>query len=70
MNISNSLYPSGAAFDLSNGYVYVTNLNNVSVINGVTDKVISTIDVGSEPIEAAFDSSNGHSYSVRKKRTA
>ena len=64
VNTGNGLYPSGAAFDSSNGYIYITNLysNNVSVINGATNTVVSTIAVGSYPYGAAFDSSNGYIY--------
>ena len=63
VNTHNGLFPSGAAFDSANGYVYVTDFlsNNVSVINGSTNNVISTIDVGS-PDAATFDSSNGYVY--------
>jgi YVTN family beta-propeller protein len=44
--------------------VYVTNSgsNSVSVINGATNSVIATIDVGSYPYGAVFDSSNGYVY--------
>ena len=61
---ANGLSPYQAAFDSSNGYVYVTNSgsNNVSVINGATNTVIDTISVGSFPWKAAFDSSNGYVY--------
>ena len=52
------------AFDPTNGYIYVTNYesDNVSVINGSTNNVISTVDVGSYPQRAAFDSANGYVY--------
>ena len=62
INVSKS--PKGAAFDSSNGYVYVTNCcsDNVSVINGSTNKVIQSINVGKSPEGAAFDSSNGYVY--------
>ena len=52
------------AFDPSNSYIYVTNegSHNVSVINGETNKVITTIDVGSQPYGATFDSANGYIY--------
>ena len=63
VNTHNGLFPSGAAFDSSNGYVYVTDFlsNSVSVINGSSNRVISTIDVGS-PDAATYDSSNGYVY--------
>ncbi|MGC8689816.1 MAG: hypothetical protein ACP5UG_07235, partial [Thermoplasmata archaeon] len=59
VNTLQGFYPDGAAFDSSNGYVYVTNCgsNSVSVINGATNKVIANIPVGSGPYGAAFDSS-------------
>ncbi|MGC9167228.1 MAG: hypothetical protein ACP5GR_06280, partial [Thermoplasmata archaeon] len=45
VNTSQGLYPFAAAFDSSNGYVYVTNRgsDSVSVINGATNKVIANI---------------------------
>ncbi|MFG1556163.1 MAG: YncE family protein [Thermoplasmataceae archaeon] len=56
--------PNQAAFDSSNGYVYVTNFNtnSVSVINGATNTVIANISVGVFPLGVAFDSSNGYVY--------
>ena len=55
----------GAAFDSSNGYVYVTfGSQGVSVINGANNTVVDTISVGSRPYGAAFDSSNGYVYVV------
>ena len=62
INVSKS--PKGAAFDSSNGYVYVTNCcsDNVSVINGSTNKVIQSINVGKHPFGVEFDSSNGYVY--------
>ncbi len=71
VNTLNGLRPSGAAFDSFNGFVYVTNSgsDSVSVINGITDKVIANVSVGSAPIGAGFgpsgavfDSSNGFVY--------
>ena len=61
---SNGLEPNNAAFDSSNGYIYVTNSGSdtVSVINGKNNSVIKTITVGSNPDGAAFDSSNGYIY--------
>jgi len=61
----------GVAYDPSNGYVYVANYgsNNVSVINGSTNKVIASIgvgvasfDVGVWPWGVAYDPSNGYVY--------
>ncbi len=63
-NAGNGIGPSGVAYDSSNGYLYVTNLNSnsVSVINGASNTVIDTIAVGLEPRGVAFDSSNGYLY--------
>ncbi|MGP6294484.1 YncE family protein, partial [Caldiplasma sukawensis] len=56
--------PFDATFDSSTGNVYAINYhsNTVSVINDTTNKVISTISVGTNPEEAAFDSSTGNVY--------
>jgi YVTN family beta-propeller protein len=55
---------SGAVFDPLNGDVYAANTgsNNVSVIEGTTNRVIASIPVGIYPSAAAFDSSNGDIY--------
>jgi YVTN family beta-propeller protein len=64
VDTGNGLFPFGVAFDSSNGYVYVTNdgSGNVSVINGSTNKVVTSITVGCSPLGVAFDSSNGYVY--------
>jgi len=58
--------PMGMAYDFKNGKVYVTNFmsNTVSVIDGNTNNVISTIPLGSNasPVDIAFDSANGKVY--------
>ncbi len=61
---NNGLNPVAAAFDSTNGYVYVANKgsNNVSVINGASNAVTGTITVGSYPDAAAFGSTNGCVY--------
>ena len=49
--------PVGLAYDSSNGNVYVSNYgsNNVSIINGTTNKVIGKISVGSSlKIKSSF----------------
>jgi len=63
-NITVGTGPSAAAYDSSNGYVYVDNdfSNNVSVINGSTNKVVATIPVGKGPMDIRFDSGNGNIY--------
>jgi YVTN family beta-propeller protein len=58
--------PMGIAYDSKNGNMYVTNFmsNTVSVIDGNTNNVISTIPLGSNasPADVAFDSENGKVY--------
>jgi YVTN family beta-propeller protein len=58
------LDPYGAAFDSTNGDVYVTDAysDTVSVISGTTNTVIATIPVGADPYGAVFDSTNGDIY--------
>lgn len=57
-------FPSKAAYDSSNGYLYVTdyNLNNVSIINTKTGKILKNIPVGQLPNAIYYDSSNGNVY--------
>jgi YVTN family beta-propeller protein len=65
VNTMNFEWPDAAAFDSTNGYVYVaySGSNNVSVINGATNTVIASINVGfSGPFGVAFDSNNGYVY--------
>ncbi len=59
-----AMEPVGAAFDSLNSYIYVTNHNseNVSVINGATNKIVTSIPIIVSPNGAAFDSSNGYIY--------
>ena len=59
-----NLNPSALTIDSSNGYVYVDNSmsNNVSVIDGSTNKVVASIPVGIEPSGVVFDSLNGNIY--------
>ena len=61
---ANGIKPIQAAFDSSNGYVYVTNegSNTVSVINGTTNTVIETLSVGFFPQGISFNPSNGFVY--------
>ena len=58
--------PMGMAYDFKNGNIYVTNFlsNTVSVIDGNTNDVISTIPFASNasPVDIAFDSANGKVY--------
>ena len=57
-------FPSGAAFDSINKYIYVTNdgSDNVSVINSTTNIIVDNISVGKRPFAVTFDSSNGFIY--------
>jgi YVTN family beta-propeller protein len=50
------IYPDAVAFNLSNKEVYVANSgsNDVSVIDGTTNSVVSTISVGNEPSSIAI----------------
>ncbi|MFL6409799.1 MAG: hypothetical protein ACJ71K_00965 [Nitrososphaeraceae archaeon] len=58
--------PMGITYDPKNGNMYVANFlsNTVSVIDGNTNNVISTIPLGSNasPADIAFDSENGKVY--------
>ncbi|MGA8512963.1 MAG: thermopsin family protease [Thermoplasmata archaeon] len=58
--------PMGIAdYGLSvNGKLFVANLesDNVTVINGTSNLVIANVNVGSGPIEAAYDYANGNVY--------
>jgi YVTN family beta-propeller protein len=58
--------PVGVAYDSFNGYVYVTNSqgDNVTVLNGATQKVVTNIPVGDNPAGIAYDSSNDNIYVV------
>ena len=63
-------WAADAAFDSSNGYVYVANAgsDNVTVINGATNKVVvPSIPAGGIeglPTSVVYDSSNGYLYVV------
>ncbi len=56
--------PEGAAFDSTNGDIYVANdgSGTVSVISGATNRIIDTISPEMYPAGAAFDSTNGNIY--------
>lgn len=56
--------PIGAAFDPTNGELYVTNnfTNSVSVINVASGTFVKTIGVGNDPAQAAYDPVNGNVY--------
>ncbi|MFP3257695.1 MAG: YncE family protein, partial [Candidatus Nanopusillus acidilobi] len=56
----------GMAYDPQNGYIYVTNeySNNITVINGATNSIITNIALpsGSGPIGIAYNPQNGYLY--------
>ena len=60
----NGISPTGVAVDSQNGYLYVVNggSNNVSVINGATNTVIGSVQVGTTPGGVAYDGANGYLY--------
>ena len=55
--------PFGIAYDPKMGEIFVTNAesNSISVINDVTDRVVSTIPLGN-PMSAAYDSATGQVF--------
>ena len=57
--------PSGLAYDMSTGFLFITeDLMNgtVRVVNTSDFSLVTTLVAGVEPLEAAFDSSNGNVY--------
>jgi YVTN family beta-propeller protein len=58
--------PVGVAFDASNGYLYVTNSqgDNLTVLNGASEKVVANIPVGANPAGVAYDAANQNVYVV------
>ncbi len=56
--------PYGVAYDPANGNIYVANAggNSVSVINEVTNSIVTTFLVGNFPAGVAYDSANGNIY--------
>jgi YVTN family beta-propeller protein len=58
--------PVGVAYDASNGYLYITNSqgDNVTVLNGATQKVVANLAVGANPAGVAYDSANQNVYVV------
>lgn len=56
--------PWGAAYDSSNGYIYITNYgsDNVSVINGSTNALVTTISTTSGAKGIIYDPSNNYVY--------
>ncbi|MGP6240307.1 YncE family protein [Cuniculiplasma sp. SKW4] len=63
------LFQEWIVFDPLNRYLYMTDSfsNNVSVINGANNKLVSTISVGSDPVGAVFDPLNGYVYVTNYK---
>jgi YVTN family beta-propeller protein len=57
--------PISAAYDPSNGQLYVGNEgSNVTVINGTTNTVLGSQPVGDEPVSLAYDPLNGYVYAA------
>jgi len=56
--------PWQAAYDPANGYIYVSNAlsDNVTVINGTTNRVVTSIGVGHEPLGIIFDGLDNYGY--------
>ena len=58
--------PTAAVFDSRNGDIYVSDTNgqNVSVLNGSTDSLVTTVPVAhsGNPLGLAFDAANGNIY--------
>ena len=58
------LGPSGVAFNPSSNFIYVVNIDSVtvSVIDSSTNTVVDNIIVGSHPVGVAFNPSNNDMY--------
>ncbi|MCI4363975.1 MAG: YncE family protein [Thermoplasmata archaeon] len=61
-NISLGGYPRGSAYDPTNGMMYVAAGQNVTVVNGTTDLVVTRLAAGFEPFGVAWNSANHHMY--------
>ncbi|SMD30766.1 YncE family protein [Picrophilus oshimae] len=63
-SVNLSLGTFDSAYDVLNGYLYVTNsiLNTVSVLNAGTGHIIKTINVGETPEDIIYDPSNNNIY--------
>ena len=66
---SQYVFPQAIAFNSANSKIYVTNFlpnafytNTVSVIDGSTDTVIKTINVGRDPVGITVDPYSGKLY--------
>ena len=63
--------PTYLAFNPSNGYVYVSNYHNdargsISIINGVSNKVLKNVIVGNGPSEIIYNPSNKEVYAANQ----
>lgn len=56
--------PTAIAYDPSNGYVYIANTEtyNLSILNPQTNKMVGSINLGSQVTALAYDSQNGNMY--------
>ncbi len=61
-NVTVGANPMQLAYDSHNNTIFVTNSNNVTVINPGTMAIISTIAVGNAPVGIAYDSHNNTMY--------
>ena len=72
--LDSNTFPAGVASSSENGYIYVTNFyspsatganlsaGTVSIINGSTNTVVDTIQVGISPLGIAINPDNGNIY--------
>ena len=72
--LDSNTFPAGVISSPVNGYVYVTNfyspqttganlsMGAVSVINGSTNSIVDTIQVGISPLGIAVNPENGNLY--------
>jgi YVTN family beta-propeller protein len=58
--------PVGVAYDSANHYVYIANSqgDNVTVVNGATESVVTNVAVGANPAGIAYDSTTNSVYVV------
>jgi YVTN family beta-propeller protein len=66
VNGTTVVQPAGLSVDTGNGYVYVPDFgsNNVTIIDGATNKVVASPVSGDDPIASVYDPSDGYVYAV------
>ncbi len=64
MDVTVESGPRWVTYNPSNGYLYVANYlaDSVSVIDGATNTLVATIDVGDSPLRPVYNSHNGYIY--------